>query len=188
MLLTCHCSDVVHVFAGSDAASQLLAMAAERLGWCRLALPWARPLSLDGITIALDLSQAEHLQCLMRLCRFSDYFAFAAIDAALSGGTATSDLAQAGPVVHGLLGDGGAFEVDSMAGPALDQVLGYCCGPAPEVGLAGRLQLQLSVSAIHQRQAAAVMIQATWRGHRVRLQQYAAVKATFASNRCVGGW
>jgi hypothetical protein len=91
----------------------------------------------------------------------------------LSGGSnGTNELVLEGPMLHTLEGDGGSFEIDWMSGPALDQVLEHTCLPRPEAGLSGTLQLQLRFTALQQQHAAAVMIQAAWRGHHVRVLQY----------------
>lgn len=181
----------------------MLALAAGRLGWCRLSLHWARPGSLaHGTTVTLNLGEAEHLQCLARLCRFADYCAAAAT--AAGGHAEAVKQAVAAPVLHTFSfenggsadGSGGSscvvFELDPLVGPALDQVLARCSvavAAVPESGLGGRrLRLQLGVGALHQRQAAAVMIQAAWRGHRSRGRTYVAVKARSGGNRWSAAW
>ena len=113
-----------HLHSGPETPSELLALAAERLGWCRLKLPWARPGSLsDGITVRLDLNRVEHLQCLTSLCRFSDHCQAAkACGARLGEIIASADLEPPShSIIYSLSGDGVAFGLEPK-GNALSQV------------------------------------------------------------------
>ena len=154
--------------------------------------------------MTLNLGETEHLQCLARLCRFADYCTAAAT---ASGGLVEAvKQAATAPVLHSLSfenssdGSGGsgssgiAFELSPHGGSALAQVLARCsvtaaaAVPEERGPGAGRLHLQLGVGALHQRQAAAVMIQAAWRGHRSRGRTYAMVKARCGGNRWRAAW
>ena len=123
-ILTCAPSNVSRLTSGPDTPSELLALAAERLGWCRLKLQWARPGSLsDGITVRLDLNRVEHLQCLASLCRFSDFCQAAKASGPHPGETtASATLEPRSPsIVYSLSGDGGEFALEPK-GNALSQV------------------------------------------------------------------